>query len=181
MKSTISKEIAEKLFNEFSDYVFRIALLLTGSKDAADDVTQETFIRVFGKYHTYDASKPIEPWIYKIALNVSRNMYRKQKRLILTDEQPESNSKEVVEDIVLEREKNETLRGEINKLGFKSREIVILHFYMGLTLREISQILRIPEGTCKSRLNLALKALRANYPLIDPDITGKGGELYETI
>ncbi|HEX2925879.1 MAG TPA: sigma-70 family RNA polymerase sigma factor [Ruminiclostridium sp.] len=67
----MSKEHAEQLYNEYLDYVYRIALFVTKSKTSAEDVTQETFIQLFRKYHTYDQTKPIEPWIYKITLTAS--------------------------------------------------------------------------------------------------------------
>ena len=79
MSNEISKEKAEMIFKEHSNYIYRIALFLSKSKELADDITQETFIQVFRKYYTVDSTKPIQPWIYKVTLNVTRNMLAKTK------------------------------------------------------------------------------------------------------
>lgn len=181
MAKKITKEQAENLFNEYSNFVYRIALFLTKSKTLADDITQETFLQVFRKYHTYDPSKHIQPWIYKIILNITRNTIRKQKWLGFFGEVPERTDLETVEGNVLKNEEGEKLWKEINKLSLKSREIIVLHFYSGLKLNEISDVLGIPLGTCKSRLNTALTSLRKQLPKSDFSISDKGGNIYEAI
>ena len=169
------------IFKEHSNYIYRVALFLTKSKELADDITQETFIQVFRKYYTFDSSKPIEPWIYKVTLNVTRNMLRKQKWLTFIGKLPEESSLNLVENTVLKTEEESELWREIVNLNFRSREMVILHFYSGMKLREISDSLGIPIGTCKSRLNTALNTLRKQLPNNDYEFLNKGGDTFETI
>lgn len=180
MYTYISKETAERLFNDYSSYVFRVALFLTKSRELADDITQETFMKAFRKYASYDPSRSFEPWIYKIAMNTARNMYRRQKAAVLLDEEYEEESGISVEENMLEREKRKILWREINCLGLRSREVIVLHFYSGLKLREIAQVLDIPVGTCKSRLNYALKTLRPRISGMDAT-DRKGAAAYERI
>ena len=180
MNSFISNETAERIFNDYSGYVFRIALFLTKSRELADDITQETFIKAFRKYSSYDPVRPFEPWIYKIAVNTARNMYRRQKVMVLLDEAYEKDSGLSVEENILEREQRNGLWQEINQLSLRSREVIVLHFYSGLKLKEISHVLGIPLGTCKSRLNYALKTLKQN--ISQTDMTDrKEGVAYERI
>ncbi|MCX7710166.1 MAG: RNA polymerase sigma factor [Clostridia bacterium] len=181
MKREISRELAEEIFKEHSTYVYRIALFLMKSRELAEDVTQETMIQVFRKYHTYDSSKPIRPWIYKIAVNTTRNMLRKQKWLRFIGEVPESDHSEVLESTVVKSEEEKELWREINNLTLKSREVIILHFYAGMKLKEVSDILSVPLGTCKSRLNSALNTLRKQLPRNEFDFLDRGGNAYETI
>lgn len=162
MKDKITKEQACKIFEEYSPYVFRTAFLLTKSGTLADDITQETFITVYKKYHTYDKSKAFKPWIYKITINTARNILRKQKWLQFVGKIPDRASSENTENIILKSEEEKELWKEINVLSEKSREIIVLHFYTGLKLAEVSTVLGIPLGTCKSRLNTALNTLRKN-------------------
>lgn len=181
MTGEISKEKAETLFSEHSAYIYRTALFLTKEKAAAEDITQEVFLQLFRKYHLLDASRPIKPWIYKITLNITRNMLRKRKWCNLFGETPDKRLGEWVEDQVIRSEEEEALWREINQLPLKSREVIILHFYSGLKLREISDVLNIPLGTCKSRLNQALNTLRKRLPEDDFEILNQGGNIYETV
>jgi RNA polymerase sigma factor (sigma-70 family) len=179
LSSEISKENAEMIFKEHASYVYKVALFLTKSKELADDITQETFIQVFRKYYTYNSSKPIQPWMYKITLNVTRNMLRKQKWLNFIGKLPEKNYLNLVENAVLKSEEENELWREINNLNFKSREMLILHFYSGMKLKEISDSLGIPLGTCKSRLNFALNTIRKNMVNNEFEFLLEGGSTFE--
>lgn len=180
MASDISKEKAEAIFREHSAYVYRVALFLTKSKMLADDITQETFFQVFRKYSKFDNTKSIQPWIYKITLNITRNMLRRQRWLHYVGEVPEAIDMKSIENTVIEGEEAKKLWEEINKLSLKSREVIILHFYCGMKLKEIADIIDIPLGTCKSRLNHGLKTLRTNLPENDMLVFNRGGNVYET-
>jgi RNA polymerase sigma-70 factor (ECF subfamily) len=160
----ISKEKAEMLYNDYSKYVYRVSLFLTKSKTLAEDITHETFLRIFQKYGTYDCEKPVKPWIYRITINVTRNMLRKVKRLGVFDELQRIEGSDYIDDIILKDEEARLIMSKVNELSPKSREVIVLHFYVGLKLNEISEALDIPLGTCKSRLNSALNALRKQLP-----------------
>lgn len=163
MTENTHKEFMEEIFNKHSSMVYRTAYFLTKSREMADDITQETFIRMIKKIHLYDSEKPIEPWIYKITINITRNMIRKQKliNLIRPSDIPRGKA---VETTILENERKDDLWKEINQLSYKSKELIILHFYSELTLAEVANSLNIPIGTCKSRLNYALTKLRESIP-----------------
>jgi RNA polymerase sigma factor (sigma-70 family) len=74
----IDEAKAESIFKEYRDYVYRTALLMTKSRSLADDITQETFIRVLSKYDTYDHSRPFKPWVYTITMNVAKTVKNKK-------------------------------------------------------------------------------------------------------
>lgn len=142
--------------------MFRVALFLMKSKTLAEDVTQETFIQVYKKYYLYNLNKPIEPWIYRITINTARNMCRKNKWLSFFGHYQEQESGDLIEETFFKLQERTELWCEINKLSLKSREVIVLHYYLGMKLNEVSAILNIPLGTCKSRLNFALSSLRKN-------------------
>ncbi|MCX7920909.1 MAG: RNA polymerase sigma factor [Clostridia bacterium] len=181
VEGILSREKAEVIFKEHSNYIYRAALFLTKSRELADDVTQETFIQAFRKYNTYDPTKALQPWLYKIALNITRNILRKQKWLSFFDQLPETSCVDMVESSVLKSEEEKELWRQINNLSTKSKEVIVLHFYSDLKLKEISDALGIPLGTCKSRLNSALNTLRKQMPQKEFSFLVKGGDLYETI
>jgi len=178
MHEEIARKRAEEVFNAYSTYVYRVALLLTRSSSLADDVTQETFLKVFKKIHTYDPMKPMQPWIYRITVNTTRNLLRKQQWLSFVGFAPDVQHDRVsVENAIIQNAENEELLKEVNRLPLKAREVVILHFYVGLKLREVAETLQIPLGTCKSRLNAALKKLRQQLPVSEMFSIVEGGEL----
>lgn len=159
MDKGISKETAEMLFKSHNAYIYRIALFLTKSKALADDITQDTFLQIFKKYRTYDTKRPIEPWIYKITLNTTRNTLRKQRWLSFIDQIPEYAACDDTEDIILRNEKEAILWEAVGSLSHKSKEVVVLHYYADMKLSDVAETVGIPIGTCKSRLNSALRNL----------------------
>jgi len=175
--SPLSDSKLAQLFEEHVQYVFRTALLLTRSQTMADDVTQETFIRVMRKYHLYDESKSFRPWLYRLTVNVARNMLRKQKWLKWMGNHYTDEGGEMPEALVVS-EKNDQLWSAILRLSQKCREVVILHYYQDLRLEEVAYALQIPVGTCKSRLNAALSKLRSMMNEQRNDIF-EGDKVYE--
>lgn len=160
MDKGISKETAEMIFDTYIAYIFKIALFLTKSKALADDITQETFLQIFKKYHTYDSRRPLEPWIYKITLNTTRNTLRKQRWLSFIDQLPELATCDDTEDIIIRNEEEAMLWEAVGSLTQKTKEVIVLHYYADMKLNDVADTLGIPLGTCKSRLNAALSTLK---------------------
>lgn len=163
MNRSLSKEQAQVLFEEHSSYIFRIALMMTHSSIMADDITQEVFVLIFRKYHLYDATRPIRPWMATITINVIRAHYRKRKWQLLLGVLPDKASEEYVDHLVIQREERHELWEMVSRLSFKQRSVIVLHYYAGLSLVEVGETLGIPTGTCKSRLHDALRRLRVYY------------------
>lgn len=125
-------------------------------------------------------NKPIEPWIYKITINTSRNMSRKSRWLSFIGQYQDHESDELLEDTFFKDQEKAELWEKINKLSQKSREVIILHFYLGMKLNEVATVLDIPLGTCKSRLNTGLSTLRKNLMYSTREHFIKGGKYNET-
>jgi RNA polymerase sigma-70 factor (ECF subfamily) len=178
MKKEITKEEAELIFREHSAFIYQQVLLITRSKVLADDITQDTFIRVFANYHKYDATRPIRHWIYRIAANVAHNALRRYKWRSFIGISSKKEELNPVEEAVLESEDEKELLREIDRLPFKSRQVLVLHFFSGMKLQEIADMLHVPLGTCKSRLNAGLTSLKKRLGENDLQVT-KGGDSYE--
>lgn len=161
MSVPITKQEAKQLYEENIAYIYRSALFLTKSKELAEDISQEVFLKAFDKYHTFNQTKPIKPWLYQIMLNLTRTEYRKKIKYVTLDDMNDlPNDDTFTEQLVLKSEEDKALWLQINKLRPKLREVLVCHFYLDMTLDEVAKILNIPLGTCKSRLNAALKKLR---------------------
>jgi RNA polymerase sigma-70 factor (ECF subfamily) len=153
-------EIAAKvLFNKYNKIIFKIAGLITGSLDAAKDITQESFIRLFnasvvhnnGNFKSY-----LTTIAYRLAL---KEKYRFSKNRSVYKEDIKINS-----DLSLyTQEKNETKKiifSAINSLPDKQKEILVLRFYGNHSYEEISEITNVPIGTVKSRIYYAVQECR---------------------
>ncbi len=160
---SISKTEAENIFKEYETYVYRTALFISKSRSLADDITQDTFIKVFASYERYDQTRPLKPWIYQITMNVAKNHLKKQKLLRMFPffiQETKHDYVNSIETKFIQSKELQYLWKYVCELSDKSREMIILHFYLELTLKEVSEIIHIPVGTCKSRLNTALNQLR---------------------
>lgn len=172
-------EAIEFLYEKYKSKVYRTSYLLSNNASLADDITQEAFIRIFSKMHLYKKSYSFDSWIYKIVLNVYRNICRKQKWTVFL---PISEDIPITEDTCLpsleQNEQKELLADIINTLPARVREVIILKYYTDLSQEEIAKILKIPLGTVKSRINTGLKKIRKQ---IETDASVKEVLIYERI
>jgi RNA polymerase sigma-70 factor (ECF subfamily) len=152
----------EVLVRNHTRRVYAICYRFTGSDHRAQDLTQEVFLRVFrtiGSYRAGDGSFSV--WLARLTRNLLIDNYRKEKyeRATGSIEEwlpmiEERTSPETRADSVLAgREASEVLQAALQKLPPELRETVILRDLEELEYREIAEVLQVPEGTVKSRLN----------------------------
>jgi RNA polymerase sigma-70 factor (ECF subfamily) len=151
--SEMTNEIT-RLVEEYGNDVLRIATVILKSKELAEDVYQETFLRVVRSYSSYRRESSEKTWIISIAVNVCRDYMRSawKRRVIVTDDFLTYSSDNDTEDIIEKRSERQALINAILKLPDKYREIIHLYYYQEMGIKDISDILRIPGGTVKSRL-----------------------------
>jgi RNA polymerase sigma-70 factor (ECF subfamily) len=143
-----------RLVEEYGNDVLRIATVILKSKELAEDVYQETFLRVVRSYSSYRRESSEKTWIISIAVNVCRDYMRSawKRRVIVTDDFLTYSSDNDTEDIIEKRSERQALINAILKLPDKYREIIHLYYYQEMGIKDISDVLRIPGGTVKSRL-----------------------------
>ncbi len=154
----------EALVRRYQDYVYRLCYLVMRNEQDAEDMTQETFIRVCRALPRFQVREgaSFEAWLYRIAVNCCRSRMRHKGYQSLP--WPDSNSPAIAEErpdrlVIQGQERDEILR-EINALGEKHRLVIILRYYAGLSNEEIAQALDIPSGTVRSRLHMARQRLK---------------------
>ena len=142
--------------------VYSVCFRFTGKPSEAQDLTQEVFLRVFRTLKTFRAGEgSFAVWLNRLTRNLLIDHYRRSRQdrstESLEDQLPaieESTSVTARADGMLAgREASELLQGALQKLSPELRETVILRDVEELEYREIAQILNVPEGTVKSRLN----------------------------
>lgn len=155
------KDLISTLVHQHSDRLFRIILHMVQSHNAAEDILQDTWVRIIRKFHQYNPSRPLSSWLTQIAINRCRDYWRRE-RLRSLQKRPDSLDidKTLSPDFHTEVERQVYIKKVLMTLSPKIREVVVLKFYSGLTHDEIAHVLRVPTGTVKSRLHFALNKLR---------------------
>ena len=144
-------------------YLYR----LTGGRQLAEDLAQETFLALLRdrKAATYSPERPFKPWLYAIATNLARDHFKSAAARHTADEPEEAllalhDDAPGPEERAVATEEGRRVAAALGRLGEEYRVAVLLRFYQGLSLQEIADALRIPLGTVKSRLSVGTRRLR---------------------
>lgn len=152
----------EEIVRRYRDPLFNFVVRLLGDAFFSEDVVQETFLRVYRNKHRYHQVAKFSTWIYTIASNLAKTELRRRKvRNFFSISSKGEDEKDY--DLVdtgqdIERQvdgliKGEMILKEINALPYHFKEAVLLRDIQDLSYEEISQILNVPLGTVKSRVN----------------------------
>lgn len=177
----------EEIVRRYRDPLFNFVVRLLGDSFFSEDVVQETFLRVYRNRHRYHQVAKFSTWIYTIASNLAKTELRRRKVRnffsISSKGEDEKDYDLVDSSIDIERDVDGVLKGEvilkeIHALPFHFREAVLLRDIQDLSYEEISQILNVPLGTVKSRVNRGRSRLQKKLRfLIDEE--SEGGERSE--
>src|SRR5579884_1489578 len=152
----------EELVKLHTRRVYAICYRFTGSDSEAQDLTQEVFLRVFKNLKSFRAGEgSFTVWLTRLTRNLLIDHYRRTKLDRNTDSiedqigvlEEKTATLARTDGMLASREASELLQGALQKLSPELRETVILRDIEELEYREIAQVLNVPEGTVKSRLN----------------------------
>jgi len=168
------------LYNRHKTQVFRVALAITRDPSAAEDILQESFLKLYASIDRFDETRPLAPWLYRVTVNLSYNWVTRRGRWLapLGDaiERLRSGPKSSPEKIAEQNELQRIVREALDSLKFEHRVVLVLFYLGGFSLREIAYILDLPEGTVKSRLHYGRERLRRR---LERDSRMLGGMAYE--
>jgi RNA polymerase sigma-70 factor (ECF subfamily) len=138
--------------------VLRTALRLLGNREDARDAAQDVFVRMFNSLPRFNPERPIEPWLYKITLNVCRDMIRKRARWaagsaaetrpVAVFPRPEA------------RERRDLLIRALDRLSERERAAIVLRDFEGITTEETARILNIRQVTVRTLISRARVKLK---------------------
>lgn len=145
-----------KLYEETSSLVFGYALSILKDKHNAEDVMQDTYIKVYSNASSYTSKGKPMAWILTITRNLALMKFRQKQHDNIDDDQYQS-----VYDMPHIHSENKMLVDHLlNKLSEEEREIVMLHAMSELKHREIAQLMSLPLSTVLSKYNRAIAKLR---------------------
>ena len=148
-------DVLDRLIEQYQQRLYRYLLFLTGNAALAEDLFQETWVRVLERGHQYNAKNKFESWLFTIARNLVIDVSRRKKIASLEDmgnpdleqsfDPPDDRSISALQMLV-------------------TREVLLLRFHEELALEEIATVLATPISTVKSRLYRGLEALKSALP-----------------
>jgi RNA polymerase sigma-70 factor, ECF subfamily len=156
-------EAFRALFEKHKDMVYSVALRYCGDSVVAQDIAQDTFLKLFSTIGSFRGDSSFDAWLYRMVVNSCFDQRRRTRRLApLVDEilsvlpTPDVSAL----DEVLRREMSAHIKSVVESLAPDQRMVVVLRYTRGLSYDEIGEILGCAPGTIASRLNRARKVLQ---------------------
>jgi RNA polymerase sigma-70 factor (ECF subfamily) len=162
-------EAWEEIVRQYNRRIYNVCYRFTGSADAAEDLAQEVFIKMYRTLSTYAPEKgAFSTWIMTMTRNLLVDHFRKSKQDRVTDSLDAGVSEDhdavtlgdripdsaaTADDRIQRRETQQMVQRAIQKLSPELREAVILRDLQDMDYKEIAVALKVPEGTVKSRIN----------------------------
>ena len=153
------------LIRAYQARVFALVLMIVRSRAAAEDVTQDAFVRAFRNLHRYDDTRPIYPWLAAIAIRLAHNWSRQHGRTARREGTPmdaapaPATPPAALTDLIAD-ERSRQLWATVASLPTRERTAVILHYRDGLAVRDIASALGVTDGTIKTMLFRARRQMR---------------------
>jgi len=160
----------EALVLENQKNVYNLALKMTRDEEDALDISQEVFLKAYSSLKSFRGESRFSVWLYRMTYNMCLDFLRRKKKvaevpLTLPGDDGDTHELEIPdtrstpEEAVLQRELRKEITVSIGELGAMHREILVMREVTGMNYSDIATVLRISEGTVKSRLARARKNL----------------------
>lgn len=150
MKELTQEELADLILKN-KESMYRLAYSILRNDADAQDAVSESIVLAFENRTRIQKKNSAKPWLMQIVANASKTMYAKSSRVVLSDQMEQFERSEPFRD--------DAVWAVVMELSEEFREIVVLYYYEQFTTREIGRMLKIPEGTVKSRLSRAREKL----------------------
>ena len=153
-----------QLVNRYKDLVYTLAIRMVRNREEAEEVAQDTFIKVFKSLDKFKGDSKFSTWIYKVTYNTCLDRIKKNKKHLndVPIDEFTFNKLETIDnalDNLIKEEKNRLIKNCINKLPEDSSALLTLFYFEDLSLEEISKIINIEANTVKVKLFRARKKL----------------------
>lgn len=144
----------KKLIDDYGDKLLRLAFIVVGDQQIAEDVVQESFLALYQNIETFRGESSIITWLTRVTINKSKNVLRR-KKLKIVDFKEEINIQDtspLPEECLETKEKKVKVRDLLLTLPLKYRDVLYLYYYEEIKIKEIADILDLTESGVKSRL-----------------------------
>ncbi|QQZ10219.1 RNA polymerase sigma factor SigX [Heyndrickxia vini] len=157
-----------EIYEKYHQNLFQFLFYMVKSREQAEDLIQEVYIRILKSYHQFENRSSEKTWIFSIAKHVAIDFFRKQKRWkhqlsdsfdgetnLISDHSP------LPEDIALQNESIQIMYRCLDKCKLDQRLVLILRYIQSLSIQETASVLGWSEGKVKTTQHRALKTIRS--------------------
>jgi len=165
---------ASVLFDRYSSRIYNFAYRFLRNNEAAEDATQEVFMKMMNRAHQFNGEAKLSTWLFSITANLCRDYLRKADNKSKEDEDTLvtiPSSDDSPEEQLAQRQEAERVRRALDMLTPEQKEAILLSRYQGLSYQEIAQISGCSEGAVKTRVFRAMEALKR---ILVEDASGDG-------
>jgi RNA polymerase sigma-70 factor (ECF subfamily) len=160
-------DLLDQLIEQYQHRLFRYLVYLSGNRELAKDLFQETWIRVMERGHQYDGRHEFSTWLYTVARNLTIDTLRRKSPVSLDGLMGEDahvsfepvDARPSAWELAARREQTEQISAALAGLPAEYREAIVLRFQDGLALEEIAVVTGAPVSTVKSRVYRAMQRL----------------------
>ena len=146
----------DQYIRKYGKRLYGLCMALCADKHEADDLYQDTWVKVLKRFDTYDPSRDFEPWLTRLCVNTYRDRLRRLSRSpFLNFSSNETKEAFLLTATAPEKEDYSDLYAAIDQLPDKLRLTIILFYFQDMDIEKTAQTLGIPTGTVKSRLHKA--------------------------
>jgi RNA polymerase sigma-70 factor (ECF subfamily) len=162
-----------EIVEEHSSHMYRLAYRMTGNRDDADDIVQETFLRAYRSWHRFDPRAKPSTWLHRIAANCATDLLRRRGRWKTTEidtvevRNPMTSRLPSPERVARGSDVERTVQDTLGRLSANERVAFTLRHYEGLSIREVAGIMDLGENAAKNHIFRAVRKMRkALKPLV---------------
>lgn len=156
--------LMDEIMSRHGQDILRLVYSYVNNKELAEDLTQDIFVKCYKSLHTYKGKSSLRTWLWRIAINHCKDFLKSwyNKNVVISEEQPITHrtTKEMVEEVVIQKEEDDQLIAAIMTLPIKYREVIYLFYYEELLIKEIAVVTEASGNTVKTRLRRAKELLK---------------------
>lgn len=149
----------EELFHRYSNRLYALFMRSLGNEAASRDLVQQTFLHVHRARKDYQPERPLRPWIYTIAMNLRREHFRRRGRRPETQYDPIAHGEPTVAPEASTATQR-AVRRALRQLPENQREVILLHWYEGLSFTEVAKTVGASVSAVKVRAHRGYNKLR---------------------
>lgn len=155
MEKREKDRLLTEAMDEYGHYLVRLAYSFVKERTKAEDIVQDVFLRYYINLEKFENRSSVKTFLYRITVNECHNHFRSwaHRKIELTNKlNPLLPNGGSAEETALASEKSGEVADAVGKLPLKYREVIWLHYYAELSVKEIGEVLKVSDNTVKTRL-----------------------------